>query len=264
MKQSIFVQSFKHLLNKKGLDSASVLSFSTMFAIIPTLALAFSVFSLSPYFADFQYYLENFLFKQLLPQNYDIAVVYMQQFIISAQKIKGVSIIFLLIVAILLFHQVDKQVNNIWNKKYHRHLGWGLLTYILTLLIGPLLLGASLFASSYIAKSDIFVFVPMGRLLVSSLPIVLSAFGLAALYYVIPSNTPSIKNSIKAGFVGAIFLEFVKSLMLIYLNYFPLYKIIYGTLSMIMLFMLWVFFSWLIVLFGASFCFCLEKEERDV
>jgi uncharacterized BrkB/YihY/UPF0761 family membrane protein len=53
------------------LDSAAVLAFSTLFAIVPTLTLVFSVFSLSPYFADLQQLLEDFLFQQLLPQKAD-------------------------------------------------------------------------------------------------------------------------------------------------------------------------------------------------
>jgi uncharacterized BrkB/YihY/UPF0761 family membrane protein len=45
------------------------------------------VFSLSPYFADLQQLLEDFLFQQLLPQNYEVVNHYIHQFIASAQKL---------------------------------------------------------------------------------------------------------------------------------------------------------------------------------
>jgi uncharacterized BrkB/YihY/UPF0761 family membrane protein len=43
------------------------------------------MFSLSPYFADLQQLLEDFLFQQLLPQNYEVVNHYIHQFIASGQ-----------------------------------------------------------------------------------------------------------------------------------------------------------------------------------
>ncbi len=255
-------QAFKHLKEKNGMDSAAVLSFSTLFAIVPTLTLVFSVFSLSPYFADLQKYLEGFLFEQLLPQNYEVVNQYIQQFIASAQKLKGISILFLLIAAIFLFREVNNRINSIWGMKKTRHFGIDMLVYLLVLGVGPLFLAGSLFVSSYLSASKLFVFVPMGAILVSSLPIVLSAIGLSLLYYFIPSERISFKNAIKSGFIAAFFLEVLKSIMLIYISYFPLYELIYGALSMLLLFMLWVYFSWVLVLFGASVSVCLHQVKQ--
>ena len=44
----------KRFVERQGFDSVAVLSFDTLFAIIPGLALGLSAFSLSPYFADLQ------------------------------------------------------------------------------------------------------------------------------------------------------------------------------------------------------------------
>lgn len=252
-------QALKHFGEKKLTDSVAVLSFSTLFAIIPTITIALSVFTLSPYFADLQSYVETFLFEQMLPQNYDNAIIYMQKFIASTQKIKGVSLIFLLLVAMLLFREVDKRINFIWGEK-NRHLGKGIALYIISLILGPLLMGASLFASSYISTSEVFVFIPMGGILISSLPIILSGLGVGILYYASPIATPKIKNAFKAGMLAAFLLEVVKSILLIYIKFFPLYELIYGAMSMLLLFMLWVYVSWVIILFGASYCYILESN----
>lgn len=254
--------AFHHLKSKNAFDSAAVLSFSTLFAIVPLLSLIFSVFSLSPYFSDLQQYLEGFLFEQLLPKNYELVKQYIHQFIVSAQKLKGISLLFLLLAVVFLFRQVDSRINSIWGVKKIRHIGIDLLVYLLVLTLGPLLLASSLFVSSYLSASKLFVFVPMGGIFVSSLPIILSAIGLSLLYYFIPSEKISFKNAIKSGFIAAFFLEILKSLMLIYINYFPLYELIYGALSMLLLFMLWVYFSWVLVLFGASVSFCFHQQQK--
>ncbi|WP_225879360.1 YhjD/YihY/BrkB family envelope integrity protein [Isorropodon fossajaponicum symbiont] len=203
---------------KKGFDSAAVLAFSTLFAIVPTLTLVFSAFSLSPYFSDLRQPLEGFLFEQLLPKNYELVSQYIHQFIASAQKLKGVSILFLAVF---------------------------------------------LLVSSYLSASQLFVFIPMGGIFISSLPIILSAIGLSLLYYFIPNEKVSFKNAIKSGFIAAFFLEVLKSILLIYINYFPFYELIYGALSMLLLFMLRVYFSWAVVLFSASSSFCFHQAESQ-
>jgi len=81
----------KRFVKRQGFDSAAILSFDTLFAVVPGLALGLSVFSLSPYFADFQQHLEQFLFTQLLPQNYDTAKDYIQQLIKDEPRAKPLS-----------------------------------------------------------------------------------------------------------------------------------------------------------------------------
>jgi membrane protein len=254
-------RSFEHLKAKNGFDSAAVLSFSTLFAIVPMLTLVFSVFSLTAYFADLQQYLEQFLFEQLLPKNYEAVSAYMHQFVIDAQKLKGTSVLFLLVATIFLFREVDNRVNSIFEIKKERYFGFDVLIYLLVLVFGPLFLASFLFVSTYLSASDFFVFVPMGDILIAGLPIILSAIGLSLLYYFIPNKKITFKYALKAGFVVALFLEVLKSILLIYINYFPLYELIYGALSIILLFMLWVYFSWLLILLGASIVFCLQQKE---
>ncbi len=101
----------------------------------------------------------------------------------------------------------------------------------------------------------------MGGIFVSGLPIILSSIGLSLLYYFIPIEKIIFKDAIKSGFIVAFFLEALKSILLIYINYFPMYELIYGALSTLLLFMLWVYFSWVLVLFGASVSFCLYQKE---
>lgn len=260
---NILKSAFIHLKSKNGFDSAAVLSFTTLFAIVPLLTLIFSIFSLSPYFADLQQYLEGFLFEQLLPKNYELASQYIHQFVASAQKLKGISLLFLLLAVVFLFYEVDSRVNSIWGVKKTRHIGIDLLIYLLVLALAPLLLALSLFISSYLSASKLFLFVPMGGIFVSSLPIILSAVGLSLLYYFIPSEKISFKDAIKSGFITAFFLELLKLLMLIYVDYFPFYQLIYGALSMLLLFMLWVYFFWVLLLFGASISFNFHQQRTS-
>ncbi len=257
----LIVSVFKRFTRRQGLDAAAILSFDTLFAIVPGLALALSVFSLSPYFAEFQQHLESFLFTQLLPQNYDAAKGYVHQFIIQAQSIKGLSFSFLIFAVMLLLYEVDKRVNLMWHDAHHRHWMQGLVSYLFILFLGPILLGASLFFSSYVMASEMFSSLPAAEYAPFLLPFFLSCLGFSILYYAVPLESVRFINAFKAGLIATVLLEVIKYAMFIYIQYFPLYELIYGTLSILMLVMLWVYLAWVIVLLGASFCYCFENKE---
>ncbi len=251
----------KRFVKRQGFDSAAILSFDTLFAVVPGLALGLSVFSLSPYFADFQQHLERFLFTQLLPQNYDAAKEYIQQFIAQAQAIKGLTSGFLVFAVMLLLYEIDKRINLTWHDSHHRHWMEGLLSYLFVLFLGPILVGASLFFSSYAMASELFTELPVTKYAPIFTPFALSSLGFAILYYSVPLEKVRFISALKAGIIAAILLEVIKYAMFAYIQYFPVYELIYGTLSILMLVMLWVYLAWIIVLIGASFCYCFDNKD---
>jgi membrane protein len=196
-----------------------------------------------------------------LPKNYDLVNQYIHQFISSAQDLKGFNLLFLLFVVVFLFREIDLRIGYIFSRKKQRHLGFDLLVYLLVLVLTPLLLASSLLLSSYLGASKMLAYIPMGGIFIASLPIVLSAIGLSLLYYFIAGGNTSFKSAFKAGFIVAFFLEILKSIILIYITFFPTYELIYGALSAVLLFMLWVHFSWILVLFGASLAVVFNSKE---
>jgi membrane protein len=73
---AIIKPTVNRFIDRGGFDSAAILSFSTLFAIVPGLAVGLGVFSLSPYFLELQQYLEQFLFTQLDKANVTKVVIY--------------------------------------------------------------------------------------------------------------------------------------------------------------------------------------------
>ena len=91
-------------------------------------------------------------------------------------------------------------------------------------------------------------------------PLILSSVGFSILYYAVPLEKVRYINALKAGVIAALLLEFIKYAMFIYIQYFPIYELIYGALSTLVLLMVWIYLAWLIVLLGASFCYCFENK----
>jgi membrane protein len=48
-----------------------------------------------------------------------------------------------------------------------------------------------------------------------------------------------------------------------YISMFPTYTVVYGTFSILPIFLLWIYFSWLVVLFGALIAASIHEVWRD-
>ncbi len=201
------------------------------------------------------------MFTHLLPQNVGIAKDYIQQFIAQAQAIKGFTSIFLVFAVMLLLYEIDKRINLTWHDSHHRHWMEGIVSYLFVLFLGPILVGASLFFSSYIVASEFIADLPVITQISVFTPFLLSSLGFAVLYYSVPLEKVRFVNALKAGVIAATLLEIIKYAMFVYVQYFPVYELIYGALSILLLMMIWIYLAWLIVLLGASFCYCFENKD---
>ncbi len=262
----MILKVIKRFFAQDGIDSAMVLSFNTFLALVPVLYLALSVFSISPYFYDLKLIVEQFLFEQLfLEDSYITVDKYINTFVEQTANIKGISAIFLLITAILLMFEIDLKINKIWGVKQKSNIIKRVFIYIFSLFLGPLLLGFSLMISSYILAFEPFLKV-LEIMNISTYTTYIFSFGIsclgfALLYFLIIIQKIQFKSALKAGFIAALLLEILKFLLVFYVKYFPVYKIIYGAYSILPLLLLWVYLAWIVVLIGASFCYYFETRE---
>ena len=67
------------------------------------------------------------------------------------------------------------------------------------------------------------------------------------------------KHAVAGGVICALLFEFAKYGFGIYVKEMPSYENIYGAVAIIPLFLIWIYISWVIVLFGAHITFCLSS-----
>ena len=88
--------------------------------------------------------------------------------------------------------------------------------------------------------------------------------GFTLIYALVPNRKVSLRHAIAGGVVAALLFEAAKRGFGWYLTTFPTYEAIYGALATIPIFLVWVYLSWLVVLFGAEFTHCLGIYRSDV
>lgn len=240
---------------KKLTQIAASLTFTTVLAIVPTLAVVLALFTAFPLFAQFHQALEAFLGESLMPPAVsDTIMGYLNQFAAQASGLTAFGSAFLVVTSILLIMTIDAAFNEIWRVEKLRPMRQRLLMYWAIITLGPVLTGASLWASSILARESMGYIgdLPFGLgLLLSVIPIVATALGFSALFVVVPNCRVLWRDALVGGTGTALILTAMKAGFTWYLTEFPSYTVIYGAFATLPIFLLWIYLSWLVVLMGA-------------
>ncbi|MFA7680401.1 MAG: YihY family inner membrane protein [Pigmentiphaga sp.] len=241
--------------NERVTQVASSLTYTSVLSMVPLLTVGLALFTAFPLFQDFQAALEEFLMSNLMPANIsDNIVQYLNVFAAKAGGLTAVGGGFLLVTAVLLMLTIDKALNEIWHVRRPRRLSQKILIYWAMLTLGPVLLGASLWATTMAVRTSMGLAGSMSwvlEFLLSFLPMVLSGVGFTFLFMVVPNRHVEIKDAAVGGFASAIILEIMKAGFAFYLTQVPTYTLIYGAFAAIPIFLVWVYVSWLVILLGA-------------
>jgi membrane protein len=236
-------------------QAAGGLTFATVLSLVPLLAVSFALFARFPVLRPFKNAIEEHLLQSLLPADISRAVLkYLVQFAGNANGLTWVGSVFLLLAAMALLLAVENALNQIWEVKEQRPLFKRLGLYLLMLGLGAPVLGASLWATSYLAsisKGLIGTVSPWVSLVLNSGPVVLGVLGLAAMFYLVPNTGVRRRDALVGGVLGSVAFELGKRGFAIYILNVPTYKAVYGAFALLPVFLLWVYFSWLVTLAAA-------------
>ena len=234
---------------------AGSLTFTTLLSVVPFLAVSFALFTRFPIFKHFERAIEEYLLNSLLPADISRTVLkYLGQFADNANGLTVLGSLFVLGTAIAMLLTIENAMNQIWAVKQGRPLVKRIGLYLLMLAIGPPVLGASLWATSYVLSASMGLIdtVPPWLQFVLTLgPVALSAVGLTALFYFVPNTRVRRRDAIVGGLLASIAFELGKRGFAAYVLKVPTYKAVYGAFAAFPIFLLWVYFSWFVTLTAA-------------
>ena len=241
---------------KKLAQVASSLTYTTVLSLVPLLAVVLSLFTAFPLFAEFRYALENFLASTVMPEVVsDTVMSYLNEFAAKASGLTTIGGLVLIVTSVMLFRTIDEAFNDIWQVETRRPIRQRILVYWALLSLGPILVGASLWAVSMVARESMGLVgdIPaVGTLALLALPLLLTGTGFSALFFTVPNRAVRWRDALIGGFSTAIVLETLRVGIAYYLTRFPSYTIIYGAFATIPIFLLWVYLSWMVILLGAT------------
>ena len=236
--------------------TAGSLAFTTLLGLVPLATVALEFVARFPVFEQWLDTLEGYLLKHMLPGSADAVVhTYIGEFTDKAAGLTGVSIVFIVVTAAMVIATVEREINAIWGSPIKRPLARRLFVYALGATVGPVLVGASISVTTWLVTQSIAA-VPMrnsmAEIAVLPLPLVFSTIALALLYASAPTGRVPWQHAFAGAFAASLAFEAAKHGYAFYLTSVPTYKLVYGTLAALPVFLIWIYVCWFIVLIGAA------------
>ncbi|MEW6989052.1 virulence factor BrkB family protein [Colwelliaceae bacterium 6441] len=252
---------FRRIHSEQVHVTAGYLSYVTLMSLVPLMVVMLSVMTAFPIFSEIRETIESFVYQNFLPASGDVVKEYITGFVSNTSKMSAIAITFLFLFALLLISAIDKSLNKLWRINQKRKIVTSFSMYWMVLTLGPVLVGSSIAATSYIVSlmslGDYDVF-GVTNILLRALPLMASIFAFLVLYLVVPNKEVVFKYALSGAILAGILFEVAKKGFALYVTQLPSYQLIYGALAAIPILFLWVYLSWLVVLFGALFTVCLE------
>lgn len=242
-------------------QNAAALTYTTLLSLVPLMAVTLAVFSAFPVADRVYQIIQDFVFQNFVPASGELVQQHLSEFSSKASRLTGTGAAFLVIVALLMMANIDRSLNAIWEVKAARSFASKFLIYWAVLSLGPLLIGASVLATSYLISLPILSEAAssgVGRRLLGLTPVVTSAVAFTMIYLVVPNRRIRLRHALIGGAFAAVLFEVAKHGFAFYITQFPTYEAIYGALATIPIFLVWLYLSWMIVLLGAEVTHCLS------
>jgi len=237
---------------------AGNLTFITVLAFVPLLTIAFAIFTAFPIFNHFREALEAYFIRNLMPHALSNNILgYLNQFAAKATTLSAYGAIALVVTAVATLALIERAFNQIWRVKQRRSLIKRALVYWALFTLAPLLIGISLTVTSYLltmtfaSTTDVVKVIPGGQMIYRLASLIFTTGAFSLLYTVVPNRRVEWRDAVWGGLIAGILFEFAKFSFAKFVIHIPTYTIVYGALAVIPLFLIWIYTSWLIILFGA-------------
>lgn len=234
---------------------ASALSYTSLLALVPMMAIGLAMFAAFPAFAGMRDQLIRVVLENAAPSLAMMVEDHLQGFIRNAGETTGAGILGLAVTAILLINTIQTAFDRIWGggkgfKLQRLPVYWALIT------LGPILFGVAFSVSGWafaMAQSTNFTGVSgLVRMFSAVTPFLLEAIGFTLFYRLIPTKPVRFADAVIGALVAALMFEILKRGFGIYLSFLGSYQTLYGALATLPIFLIWMYMAWLTVLFGAE------------
>lgn len=253
----------KRAQNDTVLRVASSLSYTSLIALVPVLAIALAIFSAFPVFNEVRQQVQDMIIQNLMPDTGEDIKLYFAQFINATAKLTTIGVVGIALTAILLLSTIENSFNFIFKVTRPRRFTTKITLYWTIITLGPLLLGTAFSLKGYAEFNDVLHTVPELQVIMGSiLPFLLTWLVLTGVYIFVPNKKVDFLNAGAGAFVAMCLfwvLRFGFSMFMVKNN---TYKTLYGAVAAVPLTLVWMYLYWAAVIFGAVVTAALEEFRQ--
>ena len=259
-----FKSIFKQCIDDRCPRIAASLAYATLLALIPITVLIYKIYTTAFIDPKLQLKAQAFVFDSLSPATAEQVQQYLFESAVQASSLNIIGLFMLLISVVVMMYTIDSALNSIWKINTPRYLIRRIFVYLALLIFGPLAISFSLFASTYIASQPLIASIlgeSVENGLFNWLPFVVLWAAFTMLYKWIPDCKVRWLHAFSGATFAVCLFEIAKYVFILYVSYFPSYKLLYGALAAIPLLLIWIYLTWLIVLIGAEIAHFMQTAD---
>jgi membrane protein len=264
----IFTLAIKGFNEDNCMLKATALTYYTLFSIVPVIALAFAIAKGFGYQETLQQQILNDFSgqKDVLTQVF----VYADKMLDNTKGgvIAGVGIVLLLWTVIKLLSSIENSFNEIWEIKKDRTWIRKITDYLSIMLTAPIfiILSGAITVGIKTGMDHVFSSIsalsPLEFVLLKTLAFALIWGMFIFLYMVLPNTKVNFKAAALGGIFATVLFELLEWAYVSSQIGVGSYNKIYGSFAALPLFLIWVQYSWFVVLFGAELAFANQNVDH--
>ena len=258
---TLAIRGFK---DNNCLTSATALTFYTLFSIVPILALVFAIAKGFGYDQTMQVMIlkKYNTYEQVLSN----AFVYANKMLDSTNGsvIAGFGVFLLLWSVLKLLVSIEEIFNQIWEIKRGRSWVRKITDYLTIMLVGPILFMVSggLTLAVQTKMGNFFEMGVISVFLVNTFAYLLVAGVFTFIYMALPNTKVTFKAAFMAAIIATVLFELLGWGYVKFQVGSSRVSAIYGGFAALPLFLIWVQYTWYIVLFGAQIAYANQNADK--
>lgn len=236
---------------------ASSLSFYTIFTVVPLLIISLSLIANVPIFEDQYAKIQIFIFDNIMPVQTAAIAGYLESFFQNSVQLGVIGFTTMIVSSMLFFQNFEHIAEKIF-KAPQRKIWEAITTYWTLITLTPIVLIASMSLKAYLVAHV------SGAALhaLSIFPFIL-LWGIFFIIYKIAINAEvSTKAAALSSFIVAVVWGLAKNSFVQYVFYNKTYATMYGSFSALIFFFLWIYVSWIIVIYGMKLCYLINRTPQ--
>ncbi len=263
----VLVIATRRFLDDRLMRRAADLTYSTLFALVPILAL---IFAIARGFG-FENIVAGLFNNGLIGENTEETIMqFIDSYLQFAHGDKGlfvgIGLLILLWSVFALANGIEVNLNFIWQLKKTRKVSRKITDYFSLLLLIPIaiicLSGLSVVAAEVITRTEGYELLGgFIKFLINAIPYLIAGFIFTGFYMFMPNTKVRFRYAVLPGFLAGILFQVFQNLYFQGQLHLTSYNAIYGGFAALPLFLFWCNISWNIVLFGCELTYVSQNND---
>jgi membrane protein len=251
---------YKRITNDGVLKESASLTYITLLGFVPFITFVLMIAPDLP-FLNVKEKIRDILAANMVPGSASAIMGYLDDFVKNRTAFNIMSFVILIVSSYSLFRNIRNAFDRILNVRMgnSQDLISQMIKFLGTLIFGFIIM-VVLFSASSLPVISLVFNLPILKQISYFLPFVVQFVGISLLYSLIPTIRVGRKAVIQGAFWTSVVWALVKNLFDIYIYNLTSIQAVYGVMSALPIFLMWIYFNWVIIMGGIVLVSVLDSK----